>query len=75
MGQSSKMILQHVEGLLWRNQSFASFSDGEVLSVFSGNGGMQVDVVLYVLRGEYEYRHIHEFGDADHFQTTHHLLS
>lgn len=44
-------VVQHVEGLFWRNQSFASYSDSELLSVFSGTGGVQVDVVLYMLKG------------------------
>ncbi len=48
---SLRNVVQHVEGLLWRNQSFASYSDSELLSIFSGNGGVQVDVVLYMLRG------------------------
>jgi hypothetical protein len=60
--QTSKRVVHHVEGLLWRNQSYATFSDGEMLSMFSGNGGMQVDVVLYLLRGEWK-------GHDDNVQT------
>jgi len=45
-------IVQHVEGLLYRCQSFESFSDGELLNILSGNGGVQVDVVLYMLKGK-----------------------
>jgi hypothetical protein len=71
--QASKKALQHVEGLLWRNQSFASFSDGEILSVFSGNGGMQVDVVLFLLRGQ--CNDIFRMIQANHYQTFHHQLS
>ena len=50
---SLKNVVQHVEGLFWRNQSFTSYSDSELLSIFSGNGGVQVDVILYLLKGMY----------------------
>ena len=50
---SLQNVVQHVEGLFWRNQSFTSYSDSELLSIFSGNGGVQVDVVLYMLKGVY----------------------
>ena len=45
-------VIQHVEGLLYRCQSFDLFSEGEMLSILSGNGGVQVDVVLYMLKSK-----------------------
>ncbi|KAJ9665467.1 hypothetical protein H2201_004349 [Coniosporium apollinis] len=40
---------EHVESLLHRNMSITSMSDGDLLSILSGGGGVQVDVVLYVV--------------------------
>lgn len=47
-----KCLVEHIETLLWRSQSFTSFSDGEVLSILSGNGGVQVDLVIFMLPGK-----------------------
>ncbi|KAI9671024.1 MAG: hypothetical protein M1831_005109 [Alyxoria varia] len=46
---NTSSIFQYLEGLLHCNASFASLSDGELLSIFSGNGGVQVDLVLYIM--------------------------
>ena len=50
--QHSELILQYIEKQLHRNASIASLSDSQLLSIFSGGGGMQVDVVLYLMPGE-----------------------
>jgi len=41
-------VVQYIEALLHRNASMATMSDSDLLSMLSGNGGVQVDVVLYV---------------------------
>jgi len=41
-------VIQYIEGLLHRNASTATMSESDLLSMLSGNGGVQVDVVLYV---------------------------
>lgn len=50
--QQGHLTIQYVDGLLQRNASLASMSDGEVLSILSGSGGAQVDLVLYLFTGE-----------------------
>lgn len=40
-------IVQHVERLLHRNASPTSMSDGELLNLLAGSGGVQVDLVLF----------------------------
>lgn len=47
------LIIQHVESLLQRNASLSTLSDGEVLSILSGSGGVQVDLVIYIFTSEY----------------------
>ena len=42
-------VIEYIESLLHRNASMGTVSDGDLLSVLSGNGGMQVDVVFYLL--------------------------
>lgn len=50
-------VIQHMEHLLQRNESFATLSSGEILSIMSGNGGVQVDLVLYMLSGNLHLFH------------------
>ncbi len=42
-------VNDHVESLLHRNMSITTMSEGDLLSILSGGGGIQVDVVLYVV--------------------------
>lgn len=42
-------VVEYIESLFWRNQSISTLRDGDVLSILSGNGGPQVDLVIYVL--------------------------
>jgi len=41
-------VMRYIEASLHKNVSVAGMSDGDLLSVLSGNGGVQVDVVLYL---------------------------
>ncbi|KAF2142000.1 uncharacterized protein K452DRAFT_249755 [Aplosporella prunicola CBS 121167] len=43
-------IVQYVESLLHRNASMTAMSDGDLLGILSGNGGVQVDVVFFLVR-------------------------
>ncbi|KAK7526635.1 uncharacterized protein IWZ02DRAFT_444154 [Phyllosticta citriasiana] len=43
-------VVQYIEALLHKNASITSMSDGDLLSVLSGNGGLQVDVIFYLLK-------------------------
>lgn len=47
----SSSILKHIESLLHRNTSLSDLSEDELLSIYSGNGGSQVDLVVFVLQG------------------------
>lgn len=47
-GAELESVVDHIESLFWRNQSLSSFSDGEILSILSGSGGVQVDLVIFV---------------------------
>ena len=51
----SSNILKYIEGSLHRNASVAHLSDDELLSIFSGNGGVQVDLVLFFVSGRPAY--------------------
>lgn len=46
--ESMDSVIQYIEALLHRNASIATMSDSDLLGMLSGNGGVQVDVVLYV---------------------------
>ncbi|KAF2192434.1 hypothetical protein K469DRAFT_653927 [Zopfia rhizophila CBS 207.26] len=43
------LVVEYVESLLYRNASAGSMEDSDLLGVISGNGGVQVDVVFYLL--------------------------
>lgn len=45
---ASNEVIQFVERLLRSNASLSSLSDGDLLSILSGNGGVQVDLIIYV---------------------------
>lgn len=52
-GASSKedmnLVMDYVESLLHQTSSVTTLEDNDVLGVVSGNGGVMVDVVLYLL--------------------------
>jgi len=41
-------VIQYIEALLHQNASISAMNDNDLLNVLTGNGGVQVDVVLYV---------------------------
>ncbi|KAF9635684.1 Cell division protein GTP binding protein [Lasiodiplodia theobromae] len=43
-------IVHYIESLLHRNASLSAMSDSDLLGILSGNGGVQVDVVFYMLK-------------------------
>ncbi|KAJ4374015.1 hypothetical protein N0V83_002754 [Neocucurbitaria cava] len=43
------LVVDYVESLLYQTSSIPSMEDGDVLGVVSGNGGVSIDVVLYLL--------------------------
>jgi hypothetical protein len=43
------LVVDYVESLLYQNASVASMEDNDLLGVISGSGGVQVDVVFYLL--------------------------
>lgn len=42
-------IVRYIESLLHKNASFTTLSDSELMNALSGSGGVQVDVVIYVV--------------------------
>ena len=42
-------ILQYIESQMAKNTSFSSMTDGDLLSMLGGDGGFQVDLVLYLI--------------------------
>ncbi|KAF2273683.1 uncharacterized protein EI97DRAFT_403793 [Westerdykella ornata] len=48
-GDTQSLVVDYVESLLIQTASVASMEDSDVLGVIGGNGGVQVDVVLYLL--------------------------
>ncbi|KAF1991929.1 hypothetical protein K402DRAFT_459153 [Aulographum hederae CBS 113979] len=46
------LVVRYIEGLMHRNASIVGLSEGDLLSILSGNGGVQVDVVLYLFSAE-----------------------
>lgn len=44
-------IVRYVEDVLYRNTSLTSLTESEILNIFSGGGGVQVDIVLYLCSG------------------------
>lgn len=41
-------VVEYMEALLYQNTSLATMTDNELLGVLSGNGGVHVDVVIYL---------------------------
>jgi hypothetical protein len=59
MSGAADQVVHYLEGLLHRNASFSSVNDSELLTVLSGGGGVQVDVVLYMFpTGMYSLRRL-----------------
>ena len=52
-GNGSNGVAQHVvqflESLLHRNASISAMNDSDLLGILSGSGGVQADVILYVI--------------------------
>jgi len=42
-------VVRYVESLLHKNASITALSESELMNALSGSGGVQVDVVIYVL--------------------------
>lgn len=47
--ESITPVVQYIESHMERSSSMVGTSDGEQISMLSGNGGSQVDVVFYVI--------------------------
>lgn len=45
---TSDGVIHFVERLLRSNAGMSLLSDGDLLSILSGNGGVQVDLIIYV---------------------------
>ena len=45
----SDPTIRYIDRLLHRNATFKSLTEHELLHILSGNGGVQVDLVLYVI--------------------------
>jgi hypothetical protein len=43
------LVVDYVESLLYQNASISSMEDSDLVSVISGSGGVQVDLVFYLL--------------------------
>lgn len=44
-----ELVTQYIEGQLAKTFSFANTSEGEIVSMMGGDGGAQVDLVLYMI--------------------------
>ena len=49
MVEGIETVTQYIEGQLAKTFSFANASEGEMLSMMGGDGGSQVDLVLYMI--------------------------
>ena len=49
MMESIESVVRYVEAQISKTYSMDNMSDSEVLSTLSGNGGLQVDIVLYMI--------------------------
>jgi hypothetical protein len=47
--EEQNLVVDYVESLLYQNASLTSMEDSDLLSVIGGHGGIQIDVVLYLL--------------------------
>jgi septin family protein len=43
------LVLEYVESLMYQNSSASSMEESDLLGLIGGNGGVQVDVVFYLL--------------------------
>ncbi|QDS72024.1 hypothetical protein FKW77_002117 [Venturia effusa] len=56
-------VVRYIESLLHKNASVTTLSDSELMNVLSGSGGVQVDVVIYVVPHEWtKDEHITQIG-------------
>lgn len=49
MAEGIETVIQYLEGQLTKTFSFANTSEGEIVSMMGGEGGAQVDLVLYLI--------------------------
>ncbi|KAI9692193.1 MAG: hypothetical protein M1822_006423 [Bathelium mastoideum] len=49
---SAEPTIKYIDHLLHRNAALKNLTEAELLQIFGGNGGVQVDVVLYVISSE-----------------------
>ncbi|KAH6620463.1 Septin-domain-containing protein [Boeremia exigua] len=47
--EDMNVVIEYLESLLQQTASVTSMEDGEIIGVVSGNGGILVDVILYLL--------------------------
>ena len=66
--QHSASILHHIKNNMHRNASPTSFSENELIALLSGNGGTQVDLVLYLICGRFGFISS-SFDFTDHSST------
>ncbi|TID12924.1 hypothetical protein E6O75_ATG10108 [Venturia nashicola] len=56
-------VVRYIESLLLKNASITTLSDSELLNALSGSGGVQVDVVIYVVPHEWTRdEHVSQIG-------------
>ena len=49
MVEGIETVMQYIEGQLAKTFSFAGSTEGEIVSMMGGDGGAQVDLVLYMI--------------------------
>lgn len=47
--EDQNSVVNYVESLLYQNASVASMDDSDIIGIIGGNGGVQVDVIFYLL--------------------------
>ena len=47
--EGMELIFQYIESHIAKSTSTTSMSDGDLLNMLGGNGGTQVDLVLYLI--------------------------
>lgn len=57
-------VVQYLESQIARTMSAAQMTDADLLSLLTGNGGPQVDIVLYMISQSKSNLDIHTKGNA-----------
>ena len=47
--EDQNLIVEYVESLFYKNAAVTAMEDSDLVGIISGNGGVQVDVVFYLL--------------------------